>query len=256
MRERTQDFYAIAGTEAAPPFDVLLTSPPYSRDHIQKCMEFAVNSGKAWFILQPQYVHRKAYYRLGWESGYENKNASAIVCAHGVCVCVCVRARDDTYVSVHLSVSPCSPLVSAQDPLFMVPGREYVYYAHHGGRKDNTRVPCRHWERDGKCPMGDGCAFFHGSASEATGAELADPQPDCKDLVPITPFKSIWHIHMGENAGGKKCGRGSDTLNDKTYTWAVQKLKKTSNRLFRTAADLPQDKAFIAHRTWTNKRSH
>ena len=44
-----KDFYAL--TEY-PPFDVLLTSPPYSKNHIQKCMEFAVSCGKAWFILQ------------------------------------------------------------------------------------------------------------------------------------------------------------------------------------------------------------
>jgi len=112
-----KDFYAMT-PEEQPPFDVLLTSPPYSKDHIQKCMEFAVNGcNKAWFILQPQYVHRKAYY---------------------------------------------STLVSSVDPFFMVPGREYVYYAHHGGRKDNTKVVCRHWARDGKCPRGDDCAFFHG----------------------------------------------------------------------------------------------
>jgi len=58
-----EDFYAMT-PEEQPPFDVLFfTSPPYSKDHIQKCMEFAVNGcHKAWFILQPQYVHRKAYY--------------------------------------------------------------------------------------------------------------------------------------------------------------------------------------------------
>ena len=199
-----QDFYAVANTPRQPEFDVLLTSPPYSRDHIQKCMQFAVACGRAWFILQPQYVHRKKYY---------------------------------------------STLVAHLDPMFMVPGREYVYYAHHGGRKENTKhILCRHWERDGRCPIGDRCAFFHGNPEDAPPPAPSNPNPE-KVLVPITPFKSIWHIHMGSSGGT------GVTLNDKTYTWALQKLKKTGNKLFRRAEDLPQDQKFISHRTWTTTKS-
>jgi len=170
-----KDFYALTPAEH-PPFDVLLTSPPYSRDHIQRCIQFAVSSGRPWFILQPQYVHRKAYF---------------------------------------------SDLVAGLDPFYMVPGREYVYYAHHGGRKDNTTVECRHWAREGKCPMGDKCLFSHGTAqvSSATAPTALD-----KQLVPVTPFKSIWHIHFGTESGvGKKKGNGV-TLNDKMFTWSLQKV--------------------------------
>ena len=173
-----EDFYAL--TEY-PPFDVLLTSPPYSKNHIQKCMEFAVSCGKAWFILQPQYVHRKAYY---------------------------------------------AALVSQQDPLFMIPGRKYVYYAHHGGRKDNTMVICRHWARDRRCPLGDACKYFHGEEQDARAAAPALPaSASSSDLLPVTPFKSIWHIHMGS------AGAGAPTLNDKTFTWALQKLRMSPTPL-------------------------
>lgn len=117
-------------------------------------------------------------------------------------------------------------LVAQQDPFFMVPGREYVYYAHHGGRKDNTMVVCRHWARDGRCPLGDACKFFHGSEEDAPAAAPARPAASSSttassassSLVPVTPFKSIWHIHMGLAAG-------TPTLNDRTYTWALQKLR-------------------------------
>ena len=181
-----EDFYAL--TEY-PPFDVLLTSPPYSKNHIQKCMEFAVSCGKAWFILQPQYVHRKAYY---------------------------------------------AALVSQQDPLFMIPGRKYVYYAHHGGRKDNTTVICRHWARDRRCPLGDACKYFHGEEKDARAAAPALPaSASSSDLVPVTPFKSIWHIHMGS------AGAGAPTLNDKTFTWALQKLRMSPPSLSVTAPALP-----------------
>lgn len=171
-----KDFYALTPAEY-PPFDVLLTSPPYSKDHIQRCIQFAVSSKRAWFILQPQYVHRKAYF---------------------------------------------SGLIAGLDPFFMVPGREYVYFAHHGGRKDNTTVLCRHWARDGKCPLGDKCMFSHGSAREAPVMEQAARD---KPLVPVTPFKSIWHIHFGvESGGGNKKKASAASLNDKMYTWAMQKV--------------------------------
>ena len=173
-----RDFYALTPAEY-PPFDVLMTSPPYSKDHIQRCVQFAVSSNRAWFILQPQYVHRKAYF---------------------------------------------GGLMAHLDPFFMVPGREYVYYAHHGGRKDNTRVECRHWARDGKCPLGGKCMFAHGPPEEQRAPVAVQPAQD-KPLVPVTPFKSIWHIHFGIESedGGKKKGSGV-TVNDKMYTWAMQKV--------------------------------
>ncbi len=50
-----KDFYALIEQQQLPPFDVLMTSPPYSRDHIERCLDFAVTCNKPFFILMPQY---------------------------------------------------------------------------------------------------------------------------------------------------------------------------------------------------------
>ena len=40
-------------------------------------------------------------------------------------------------------------------------------------------MPCRHWQRDGSCPVGDECAFLHdGAPKDAAPAAIANPQPE------------------------------------------------------------------------------
>lgn len=47
-------------------FDVLVTNPPYSGDHIEKLMHFVTCRQKfrdrPWFLLMPQWVHKKDYF--------------------------------------------------------------------------------------------------------------------------------------------------------------------------------------------------
>ena len=48
-------------------FDVLVTNPPYSENHIARLMQFVtseifIRSQKPWFMLLPQWVHKKDYY--------------------------------------------------------------------------------------------------------------------------------------------------------------------------------------------------
>lgn len=47
-----------------PKHDVLVTNPPYSGDHKKRCLEYCRASGKPWFLLVPNYVATKDYYRL------------------------------------------------------------------------------------------------------------------------------------------------------------------------------------------------
>eukprot|EP00729_Bicosta_minor_P017602 gene17602-15861_t len=62
---KNEDFYAARAAGTCPEFDVLMTNPPFSGDHIERVHRFAVNTGKPWFILIPQYVNKKAFY-LEW----------------------------------------------------------------------------------------------------------------------------------------------------------------------------------------------
>ena len=52
---------------ALPDFDVFMTNPPYSGDHINRLMEFLTKKLPAsklepWFLLMPNWVHKKDYY--------------------------------------------------------------------------------------------------------------------------------------------------------------------------------------------------
>lgn len=61
-----------------PSFDVLITNPPYSGNHIEKLIDhltsssslFAVTSeqSRAWFLLLPNWVHKKDYYERAMTS--------------------------------------------------------------------------------------------------------------------------------------------------------------------------------------------
>lgn len=45
-------------------YDILLTNPPYSGDHIERLVQFVTttNTDRPWFLLLPQWVHKKDYY--------------------------------------------------------------------------------------------------------------------------------------------------------------------------------------------------
>ena len=48
-----------------PSFDVLVTNPPYSGDHIEKLVDHLTSpmmGGRPWFLLMPEWVHKKDYF--------------------------------------------------------------------------------------------------------------------------------------------------------------------------------------------------
>ncbi|CAE8639104.1 unnamed protein product, partial [Polarella glacialis] len=57
-----EDFYAVAASGKLPDYDVLLSSPPYSGDHLERCLKFCVGSTKPWCLLLPIWVERKPYF--------------------------------------------------------------------------------------------------------------------------------------------------------------------------------------------------
>jgi len=63
VTNRKVDFYRTIVEGQAPAYDVLVTNPPFGRDHIERLMDFVLASDKAWFLLMPSYVHRKAYWK-------------------------------------------------------------------------------------------------------------------------------------------------------------------------------------------------
>ena len=63
------DFYAVTAAGDEPPFDVLVTNPPYSGDHIEKTLNYCAASGKPWLLLVPNFVARSEYYTAMLKEG-------------------------------------------------------------------------------------------------------------------------------------------------------------------------------------------
>ena len=63
---RNEDFYKVIEEGRVPEHDVFLTNPPYSADHIEKCVTFAAENlaahGRPYMLLLPSYVIHKDYY--------------------------------------------------------------------------------------------------------------------------------------------------------------------------------------------------
>jgi hypothetical protein len=58
---KNEDFYMKIEQGKVPEFDVLVTNPPYSGDHMEKLFTFAQSCGKPWFLLLPHFVYTKPY---------------------------------------------------------------------------------------------------------------------------------------------------------------------------------------------------
>ena len=58
---RLEDFYQVCAENRVPDFDVLVTNPPYSDEHIPKLLEFVYKCDKPCLLLVPNFVFTKPY---------------------------------------------------------------------------------------------------------------------------------------------------------------------------------------------------
>mmetsp|Transcript_7401 Transcript_7401/g.11218 ORF Transcript_7401/g.11218 Transcript_7401/m.11218 type:complete len:371 (-) Transcript_7401:620-1732(-) len=62
-----RDFYKDVANQTVPSHDVLVTNPPYSQNHKEQCLTFAMEQlltkGRPFFVLIPNYVANKEYWR-------------------------------------------------------------------------------------------------------------------------------------------------------------------------------------------------
>lgn len=67
IQHQKRDFYHDIQMKTVPQYDVLVTNPPYSSNHKERCLDYAVQQlkqyGRPYFILMPNYVAMKEYYR-------------------------------------------------------------------------------------------------------------------------------------------------------------------------------------------------
>lgn len=60
---KNEDWYAMQTNGTVPDYDVLLTNPPFSADHIERLLGYCHTSEKPWLLLQPAYVMRKPFFK-------------------------------------------------------------------------------------------------------------------------------------------------------------------------------------------------
>mmetsp|Transcript_20535 Transcript_20535/g.37045 ORF Transcript_20535/g.37045 Transcript_20535/m.37045 type:complete len:423 (+) Transcript_20535:145-1413(+) len=67
IQHEKRDFYHDIEEKTVPKYDILITNPPYSGNHKEQCLEFAVNQltnhGRPFFLLMPNYIAMKEYFR-------------------------------------------------------------------------------------------------------------------------------------------------------------------------------------------------
>jgi hypothetical protein len=67
IQHEKRDFYHDIKQNTIPQYDILVTNPPYSGDHKERCLDFAVSQlkryGRPFFLLMPNYVAMKEYFR-------------------------------------------------------------------------------------------------------------------------------------------------------------------------------------------------
>ncbi len=67
IQHEKRDFYRDIRQNTVPQYDILVTNPPYSGDHKERCLDFAVGQlkryGRPFFVLMPNYVAIKEYFR-------------------------------------------------------------------------------------------------------------------------------------------------------------------------------------------------
>lgn len=65
VHNANEDFYARARARDLPPFDVLVTNPPYTSDHVERLLAFCAAVAQPCCLLLPSYVYTKPYYASG-----------------------------------------------------------------------------------------------------------------------------------------------------------------------------------------------
>ena len=74
VRNVNRDFYDDIANGLTPPYDILVTNPPYSGVHIEKLLHFCCdNRTKPFLLLMPHFVYTKDYYHKAFHDAKTNQ---------------------------------------------------------------------------------------------------------------------------------------------------------------------------------------
>lgn len=139
---QNEDFYAKIASKTTPQYDVLVTNPPYSEDHIERMLRFCTQSGKPWLALVPNYVYTHAYYSQAL-SGEEEAE----------------RPAKKKFDAGALHSWERSKQAAGAKPFYIVPPKRYTYYVP-GGVRSKREVPTSPFLSFWYCGLGQLTAPF------------------------------------------------------------------------------------------------
>ena len=125
---KKEDFYEMIRLDRIPPYDVLVTNPPYSMDHMEQLLRFVMKSSRPWFLLLPNYVYCKDYYQdLFLHSTTTSSSSSSSSCVNAN------TATNNTNIKgSHSNI--------ARNMFYVTPikGRRYLYTTPKGRRQEKS----------------------------------------------------------------------------------------------------------------------
>lgn len=205
-----RDFYLDVTNGDVPPYDILVTNPPYSGDHKERALAFCVASKKPWALLMPSYVASKQYFTSATAPAPTPAPAAAIAAVAVAAAVAAATAAPSHHSEASISPSAAKRLARLERKSLERQAAAAALGAVAGSAPDPS------------CSSGAATATASEPAAAApVAAEAAGPKaakvkgaPPLQQpfyLVPNTkyvydhpegtghaesPFSSIWFVHM------------------------------------------------------------
>jgi len=81
-----RDFYAAIRNDTVPPYDILITNPPYSDTHKTKCLDYCFqqlrSNNRPFLLLMPAYTASKQYFRSFLKDSQDDEEVIYIIPDH------------------------------------------------------------------------------------------------------------------------------------------------------------------------------
>jgi hypothetical protein len=135
-----EDFYKVQALGKGPDYDVLLTNPPYSGEHMMKILRFAAESKRPFLLLMPTYVANEEYYSL---AGAPARKIETIIIRGKKRIASWHRQRERLHLQrkkqriAHEGAESGARKVCVDTmPLLCCPKKRYLYWTPHGLRSE------------------------------------------------------------------------------------------------------------------------
>jgi len=134
---KKENFYDMIHRNQVPSYDVLITNPPYSMDHMEQLLCFVTKSSKPWFLLLPNYVYCKDYYQhhINYSTcrSHETNASTTITSNTDKTTNTIITTNNSRYVGSHSSI-----VKNGMFYVTPVKGRRYLYTTPKGRRQEKS----------------------------------------------------------------------------------------------------------------------